>query len=828
MKTTAFVLLASMMLAGTIAAQQGPARPAGAQPPQSGNAEIHGTVLSAETNAPLGSVSIAVYSKEPVALVTGAISRPDGAFRIEGLRPGTYEVRVTSIGFTGHSVELTIGTPNERAALGQILLARAAVEIEGVEVTADRSMITMQPDRNVYRVRDLAPAGGNATDVLRSTPAVEVDIDGKVSLRGNENVAVQINGRPTPMRGTQLGAYLEQLPANLLERIEVVPNPSARYDPDGMAGIINIVMKENVDLGISGGVTMSATSLERYSTSGNLGYQRGGMTLMGTYGYSHEARGMTGLNNRERLDALREPLSGMRQDMEGETYFGGHNLTGSAEYKLTPRDLLFAGITANARGNGEESLSATSEFTGTQGSVLSYDRLRDSDVRSRMVDVNLGFRRTLEPQKHELNSELRFNRSWESDTNQLWRETQESTDAGIPRLEPEVNELDALSYRATAQVDYTRTLQGGTRLETGFKGEARWMDRDLTALRDPLGTGLSVDPSISNTFDFDEQVHAVYGVLSRGIGRFDLQGGLRAEYASRDFQLGGTGSFPYDYTSLFPSAAASFKLDESNTLRASYSRRIRRPGTQELNPFPMFMDVHNVFLGNPELSPEYTDAMELSYQRTGRMGSFQLSPFYRRTTDVIRFILDTDAEIEGRNVTTISFQNLDVASSWGTDVNGSLRLGPRFNGFASFNVYKMVTEGGTESSLTSDAVNWSARVNGSSQIRQGLTAQAMYFYRAPMAFERGRFDSFQMLNVSLRQMVSPKSSVTLRVMDPFNMMKFRAEAEYDNVFQITERQMAIRGVQLSFQHTFGQTPRMREPRRQDQPQEPQSGFPVGQ
>jgi outer membrane receptor protein involved in Fe transport len=549
---------------------------------------------------------------------------------------------------------------------------------------------------------------------------------------------------------------------------------------------------------------------------------------MGTYGYSHETRGMTGLNNRERLDALREPLSGMRQDMAGETYFGGHNLTGSAEYRPNRRDLLFAGLTANARGNGEESLSATSEFSGPQGPVTRYDRLRDSDVRSRMVDLNLGFRRTFEPEKHWLNSELRFNRAWDTDSNQLWRQTPESADAGIPRLEQEINELDALGYRATAQLDYTRALRQRTRLETGYKGEGRWLDRDLVALRDRLGTGLQVDPGVSNTFEFDEQVHAVYGVLSHGVGRFDLQGGLRAEYASREFQLGGTGSFPYDYSSLFPSAAASFKLDDSNNLRASYSRRIRRPGTQELNPFPMFMDVHNVFLGNPELSPEYTDAMELSYQRTGRMGSFQLSPFYRRTTDVIRFILDTDAEIEGRNVTTISFQNLDVANSWGTDVNGSLRLGPRFNGFASFNLYKMVTEGGTESSLTSDAVNWSARVNGSSQLRQGLTAQAMYFYRAPMAFERGRFDSFQMLHLSLRQAISPKSSVTLRVMDPFNMMKFRAEAEYENIFQLTERQMGIRGVQLTFQHSFGQTPRMRQPRPQDQPQEPQSGFPVGQ
>lgn len=270
-------------------------------------------------------------------------------------------------------------------------------------------------------MRDLVPAGGNAADALRSTPSVDVDVDGRVSLRGNENVAVQINGRPTPMRGAQLGAYLQQLPANLLERIEVIPNPSARYDPDGMAGIINIVMRQNVDLGLSGGLTMSATTLERYSTSGNLGYQRGKLTLFGNYGYSHDTRTMSGVNTRHRFDGARNPLSGTMQDMQGETYFGGHNFNGTAEYRLNQRDLLFGGLTANARGNGDESLSATIEQRG-QTPVLRYDRLRDADVRGRMVDANLGFRRTFEPQKHELSTELRLNRSWEADNTALWRQ----------------------------------------------------------------------------------------------------------------------------------------------------------------------------------------------------------------------------------------------------------------------------------------------------------------------------------------------------------------------------------------------------------------------
>jgi outer membrane receptor protein involved in Fe transport len=293
----------------------------------------------------------------------------------------------------------------------------------------------------------------------------------------------------------------------------------------------------------------------------------------------------------------------------------------------------------------------------------------------------------------------------------------------------------------TAQADYTRTFATRSKLETGYKGNGRWLDNDFQVQKDALGTGVWVRSDLSNTFEFDEQVHAVYGVVSQNVGKWDLQGGLRAEYATRDFALADSAeSFPYNYGSLFPSGLVSYKLDDASQVKLSYSRRIRRPGTQELNPFPVFFDLQNVFIGNPNLNPEYTDAFELGYQRSWKMGSMQLSPFYRRTTDIIRFIIDTDAVVAGREVTSVSFKNLASGSSWGTDVNGSLRLGPIFSGFASFNVFKMVTEGTSgESSLSSDAVAWSTRFNGTVNLSPKTSLQAMYMYRAPMNIERGRF-----------------------------------------------------------------------------------------
>ena len=339
---------------------------------------------------------------------------------------------------------------------------------------------------------------------------------------------------------------------------------------------------------------------------------------------------------------------------------------------------------------------------------------------------------------------------------------------------------------------------------------------------DPSGTGDWVISDLSNTLQFDERVNAVYGVLSQGLGKLDLQAGLRAEYASRDFALADGDSYPHSYGSLFPSALVSYRLNDRSQARLSYSRRIRRPSTQELNPFPSFFDAHNVFFGNPRLGPEYTDAIELGLQRSGRLGSLQLSPFYRRTTDVIRVDINTADEVFGREVTSISFRNLDTSTSWGADVNGQMRLGSVFSGLAGFNVFKMVTDGGSESTLSSDAVTWMGRVNGTFTVRPGTTLQANYFYRAPMNIERGRFHSQSGANVAIRQNLNQRAIATLRLSDPFNTNRFRVEVGDDNIVQLTSRSFNSRAVYLTFQYNAGQAPRLRQ--RQEEQQQ-QTGFP---
>ncbi len=806
----------SLTAGANVVAAQVPGRPS--SPPAAlpaGNGEVRGIVAAAEGNAPLAHAGVAVRSAADSVLFAGAITGADGVFRIRGLRPGAYFLRVTLIGFRPHRQEFTIIPASPTHDVGTIAMSQIAVALEGVQVTSESPTMAIEPDRNTYRAKDVAPAAANASEVLDAVPSVQVDGEGKVSLRGNENVAVQINGRPSPIRGTQLAAYLKSLPANIVERVEVIPNPSAKYDPEGMAGILNIVLKQGTDLGLSAGLNLGMAESDRYNAAGNVGYQAGRLTLFTNLGIYSDDRAIVGINDRERYDALGSLSSITNQSIDGRTGGTGQNLNTTVDYQVTPRDVLSNVLSINHRNGSDASVSTYTELDDSRSELDFYNRPRHTDTKGLMVDYTMALKRTLEPRKHELSTEVRYNRAHDEDRTALWRQPLAQgggfDGSGIER---ENNDTDALTRQLSAQADYTRPLGSRLKLEAGYKGNARWLDRDFAVEKDTAGTGEWVRSDLSNAFTFDETVHAAYGVLSQSAGSFQLQAGLRAERANRTFALVEPAQeYPYTYTSLFPSGVVMYNLSEGTQLKASYSRRIRRPGTQELNPFPSFFDVQNVFFGNPQLSPEYTNAIELGWSRTLSRGSIQLSPFYRHTTNIIRVDINTADSVDGRDVTSITFQNLATSTSWGGDLNGSLRLGPRFNGFASFNAFKMVTDGGSESSVGSNAVTWSTRVNGTTQITPTFLVQASYFYRAPMKIERGRFDAMHGMNMSLRKKINgDKAVVGLRFSDPFNTNRLRIVAGDDNVLQLTKRSFGARSVWATLQLNYGQAPKIRETR----------------
>ena len=349
MKRILFTVLAVGLATASPATAQNPNQPRPGSPPPSAAGEVLGSIVDTANKEPVARASVAIRSRKDSSLITGAIADANGSFHIQGLRNGEYYLRTAAIGFRPRSYTFSITDAAPRANVGAVTLTRIAVTLQSVQVEGQAPTVVIEPDRNTYRAKDVAPAAANASEVLQATPSVEVDGDGKVSLRGNENVAIQINGRPTPITGAQLSAYLKQIPANIVDRIEVVPNPSAKYDPEGMAGIINIVLKASTDLGVSGGLNAGAANAGRFNAGTNLGYQSGPITLFGTYGFNSDDRGIIGLTNREQLDGSGAPLSFTNQLIDGRNSNAGHNFSTNIDYKLNPRDVISNAFSVNSR-----------------------------------------------------------------------------------------------------------------------------------------------------------------------------------------------------------------------------------------------------------------------------------------------------------------------------------------------------------------------------------------------------------------------------------------------------------------------------------------------
>lgn len=828
--------------------------------------QLAGQVVSAAAGQPVPNASVTVRAAgtgagggRDTALVAGALARADGTFRIDGLRPGRYTVRVRALGFAPlvrPDVAVTAAEP--RVDLGRLALTAVAAQLSSVGVQADRSTESLAPDRNSYTVKDMpSTAGGTAVDVLRNVPAVEVDGDNNVSLRGNANVVVQINGRVSPMRGQQLGNFLAQLPANMVAKVEVVSNPSAKNDPEGLGGIVNIVLKQQADLGTSGGFTGGGGSTGQVNLSGNLGHQSGAWTLFGSYGFMHDRRTVDGITTRDNLAAAGAAglVGGLDADLDGVMRPDSHSFTGTAEYKAGAHDVLANNLVVNRRamsrdfGSFYRALDAADVLTGIT------DQRTDQQAGGTTLDYALTWRHTPDaqaPQKHTLVTELRVNAG--RDANDLAFSSAPLRPDGSHADAPDALETNATRERARAlfaQTDWTRELRKGTKLETGYKGIVRRQTSDFdvaTATAAPTTSAVfTPDVGRSNAYAFDEQVHAVYGVLSQHAGRVDLQAGLRLEQADTRFDLATVGGTPgqrfdNDYRSAFPSALASYTTGKGRQFKASYSKRISRPDVRQLNPFGFREDQFTVFEGNPALRPEYTHAYELGFQQplgkgasgggpggpggpgggpagaggAGLSGTLQLTPFFRHTVNAVRQL----GAVDDDGILRFGVRNAATVDQYGADVNVSVRRG-RLNGFGGGSVFEQVTDASNLGALAAGRVRafgWSARANLTYKLTPALDVQGFTMYRAPQRTEQGRLSSFALANVALRQKLrGDKASVTLRVMDPFGTMGWAVRSNDGRVLQLTDRRFGARGAFLNFGYNFGQAPRIR-PR----PQEPES------
>ena len=830
---TRSALAAALLLALALPAQaQRPGAPAGS---------VVATIADEAAGTPLPQATLALYSAQDTSFVTGGAADVDGRVQIDPVRPGRYFARVSFIGYETtrlDAFEVAAGAPTD---LGEIRLMEGAAVLGEAEVTAQREFVEQQADRTVYNVQEQAvTAGGSAIETLQTLPSLEVDTDGNISLRGNQNVVIQINGRPTPVRGAFLAALLRQIPADKVERVEVIPNPSAKYEPDGMGGIVNIVLAEGTDRGLSGGLTFGGGTAPNGELGANLSYQQGKWDLNSQYGFRYDERTNNSFSTIDNLVLNRF------SDQLGES--GNANLShffnGSALYTLSQGTTISTEGSIGYRDGSNDGLTQylitlpdDSELATTRSTLTDGDNL-NGDIalifRRQFPDAGAGgsgnessggggFRgRGFGGPRggggtqtgHELAVESRYTRNVGDDYG-LYTDALRAGDVTGRQRQT----TDETTDEASLQVDYTRPVGVAGKLEVGGKGTLQTVGNDLMYEREMNGQFV-VDEGQTNAFDYESQILAGYLQGAHPLGPVQVQAGLRAEYATRAFDLlTEVPQFPnippvsdvdadQTYFSLFPSVFVTLPFGPGTLVKGSYSRRINRPQTFFLNPFPSYEDTTLIRVGNPALDPEYTNSFDLTLQYKYFA---TLTPYFRRTTDVISRVLTADPTTGNR---VFSARNADTEDSYGADLTlASQFFGGNLRGFLSGSMYRRV-QTDADPDLATDGVSWNLRANAQMKVREGTEVQAFAFYNGPEEIVGGERKAFIFSSIGVNQTLTDNLRLSARVNDPFGLAKFEFDTANDFTITSSRFEPSIQQISATLTYTFGSNQQRMRPQQQ--------------
>ncbi|MDB4898568.1 MAG: TonB-dependent receptor, partial [Gemmatimonadetes bacterium] len=653
-------------------------------------------------------------------------------------------------------------------------------------------------------------AGGTAVDVLRSTPAVEVDGSDAVSLRGNANVVIQINGRATPLKGDQLAQFLKQLPTAAVDRVEVATNPNAKSDPEGTAGIINIVLRGDVEIGLSARINASTSTTGSAVTNGNVARQSGPLTLSLSGGLSRDRRTLTGALDRTYL-VTPVPAS-LSSRTTGSTRPRTYNLGLRGEYKLTERDLLSSESSVFSGEFPRSSVGDFRDYDASQLQIGEFLQLSQAVQGNHGQDASITYRHMPTPSLTSLSVELRYFRNRYINDNAIGSRLLQADASTVNVATSDQRDLvGGLLPALIAQADWTHPFGELAKLEAGGKQTWRRTEADATSsLLDPA-TGVYVDlPERATASRYREQIGAVYAVLSEKAGSFLLQQGLRLEQTDASFVLpltDGASDFTTRYGSAFPSAIVTYNASPTRSVRASYARRISRPWPQLLSPVPIRSDQRSVFQGNPALQPEFTDAYELNLQDAQPWGSLQLNPYVRRSAHAFRNI----RRVDSAGVSTSTFANVASTLSQGLDVSVSFHRGP-FTVNGGGGTYHFSSDAGALGPAYSVRTQvWNVRVNATARLRPTTTAQFFTTYRGAAKTEGGSSLPLVFMNGGIRQQLwGGKGDLNLGVSDPFGLTKFGSRLDDGRVLETSEGTFGLRQVTLSISRTFGQDVRLKE------------------
>jgi outer membrane receptor protein involved in Fe transport len=783
------------------------------------DAGVKGIVKDSETRQGLEYATVMIYNAADSSFAGGGITSVGGAFDIS-LKPGRYYAMVQFLAYNSITLnDIIVGRGRSGYDIGELLLSPDAGLLDEVEVIAERSQVEMSLDKRVFNVgRDITSVATNAIDVLENVPSVTVDVEGNVSLRGDDGVRILIDGKMSGLAGLSSRDALRSLPADMIERIEIVTNPSVRYDAEGSSGIINIVLKRDRRRGFNGSFDLSGGYPLQAGISGSLNYRLPKFNFFANYSLNY--REMQGSGNVYREFYRPEGTFITRQESTRDRYSLGNTIRLGVEYNINPNSsLTLSGLYRYSDQNGRSRVMYN-DFFPAELLINQTKRVERNTSLSPVMEYNMLYRREFRKKDQLFTASVRYMNNVDDQRAEISEEMLFDISGILAEdiFQQTLNDEKQSSFEI--EVDYFHPFNGNAKMETGFKSQIREIDNDY-AVEEKDESGSWIDmPQFTNHFIYNENIYAAYVLFGNDVGKYSYQLGVRSEFSDiRTRLINSNEDNQNTYIDFFPSGHFTYKLSETQHVQLSYSRRIRRPGFRQLNPFRSFSDNRNVWSGNPNLQPVYTNSYELGYLKFWQRSSFNGSIYYRDSRNVFQRV----ERIDSTGIIYIRPENFATNQSFGLELIGSTRILKWWNVNGSVNFFRSITEGSTaEQDFKTDSYSWSGRVNNRFTIQRGFDFQLSGNFRGPREMPQGKRKANWSVDAGLsKEVLKGNGTITLNVRDVFSTRKWAFETFGLNYYTDSEFQWMPTSISVNFNYRINQNQQQR--RQQERRGQQQNG-----
>ncbi|CAM3014840.1 TonB-dependent receptor domain-containing protein [Flavobacterium frigoris] len=790
--------------------------------------KITGTVIEKISKQPLEYATVTFTSSKNVKVVAGGITNPKGEFNID-VNPGIYTVKIEFISFK--SIELKDKALKANTDLGTISLSEDAAQLNEVVIRAEKSTVEIKLDKKVYNVgQDMLVKGGTVSDVLENVPSVSVDVEGNVSLRGSDNVRIFIDGRPS--NALNMAEALRQIPADAIDKVEVITNPSARYDAEGGAGILNIILKKGKNQGFNGSFIASTGIPETYGLSANLNYKTENLNYFTSTGYSYRTNEGGGLTNAQYFNSDGSTNKYIDETRNTKRTRDGINTKSGVEWTINPTTFWTNAISYRENGGKNEDLVNYNAFDSNRDFASISYRLNNGNNNGEDFEYSSNLIKNFNDKGHKLTVDGSFSKSNDKD---------DSTINGVNVTFPEKSTFGTTNNHEVQkqyqfQADYVLPVGEGSQFEAGYKGNFNNLNKAYDIFSDDNGN--NVDNFLSNTLEYKEKINALYTQYGFKVNKFSYLFGLRWEDTNIDVNLLGSAEYNNKkYNKFFPSAFVNYEISDQSSLSLSYSKRLSRPRGRFLDPTPNVSSNINIFRGNPDLDPSLTDKFDIGYIKRWDKVTFNTSMYFENTTDVFSFVRYESGEfVDGTPVILSTPINIGKEQKFGFEFTLNYSPIKKWKINSSFNLYNTNTTGDfmyTNSqneviiqNLDNEAFSWFSRVNSRLTLPGKVEWQASAMYFGPSNTAQGRSLGQYMINTAFsKDILKDKATIAFNVSDIFNSRKMRSETNLPSVSSYSEFQWRKRQFNLSFTYRINKKKTDRDKNAPKNNEEEGGGFP---